>query len=383
MTVSADRSLYGLVSAGYVMGYISAYSMPVFVSALMAGFGISEKEIGFIASAELGGIAISSILLAGKIGRLNLRHVALLGCMIALLGHGITLAAGSLWFFVLARFFAGLGEGMVLAAGNGGGASASNPDRVFAVAQIAISIFTMLLVGLLPHVIGTWGYRAGILGIIIVIFLWFPVIFSFPASSAVELNDGPVKHSFRFPNLRCGILILGAFALMTVADVAIWVFSEQIGARIDISPNTIGLLLGIATGLGLLGALLAAVISDRFGRLIPITIALLLLAASNIGLGQAETFSGYASSLLPLNLAILFLTPYFLGTLSVLDTHGSWTAATGVIGPLAYAVGPLLAGMIIIDRAYGAVGWMTGGFSMIALFIMAYVLTAYKEELQP
>ena len=208
--VSADRTLYGLVSAGYVMGYISAYSMPVFVGALMAGFGISEKEIGFIVSAELGGIAISSILLAGNIGRLNLRYVALLGCMIALLGHGITLAAGSLWFFVLARFFAGIGEGMVLAAGNGGGASASNPDRVFAVAQIAISIFTMLLVGLLPHVIGTWGYRAGILGIIIVILLWFPVIFSFPASSAVELNDGPVKHSFRFPNLRCGISYPGS-----------------------------------------------------------------------------------------------------------------------------------------------------------------------------
>ena len=381
--VSADRTLYGLVSAGYVMGYISAYSMPVFVGALMAGFGISEKEIGFIVSAELGGIAISSILLAGNIGRLNLRYVALLGCMIALLGHGITLAAGSLWFFVLARFFAGIGEGMVLAAGNGGGASASNPDRVFAVAQIAISIFTMLLVGLLPHVIGTWGYRGGILGIIVVIFLWFPVIFSFPASSAVESNDDSVKHGFRFPNLRFGVFTLGAFALMTVADVAIWVFSEQIGVRIGISPNTIGLLLGITTGLGLLGALLAAVISDRFGRLIPMTIALLLLAASNIGLGQAETFSGYAFSLLPLNLAILFLTPYFLGTLSGLDTHGSWTAATGVIGPLAFASGPLLAGMIIVDGDYSAVGWMTGGFSVAALFIMAYVLTAYKEKTQP
>ena len=381
--VSADRTLYGLVSAGYVMGYISAYSMPVFVGALMAGFGISEKEIGFIVSAELGGIAISSILLAGNIGRLNLRYVALLGCMIALLGHGITLAAGSLWFFVLARFFAGIGEGMVLAAGNGGGASASNPDRVFAVAQIAISIFTMLLVGLLPHVIGTWGYRGGILGIIVVIFLWFPVIFSFPASSAIESNDDSVKHGFRFPNLRFGVFTLGAFALMTVADVAIWVFSEQIGVRIGISPNTIGLLLGITTGLGLLGALLAAVISDRFGRLIPMTIALLLLAASNIGLGQAETFSGYAFSLLPLNLAILFLTPYFLGTLSGLDTHGSWTAATGVIGPLAFASGPLLAGMIIVDGDYSAVGWMTGGFSVAALFIMAYVLTAYKEKTQP
>ena len=170
---------------------------------------------------------------------------------------------------------------------------------------------------------------------------------------------------------------------MNVADVAIWVFTEQIGVRIGISPNTIGLLLGIGTGLGLLGALLAAVISDRFGRLIPITIALLLLAASNIGLGQAETITGYAFSLLPLNLAILFLTPYFLGTLSSLDTHGSWTAATGVIGPLAYATGPLLAGMIIVDGSYSAVGWMTGGFSMAALFIMAYVLTAHKEKLQP
>ena len=92
------------------MGYISAYSMPVFVGALMAGFGISAKEIGFIASAELGGIAISSILLAGNIGRLNLRYVALLGCVIALSGHGITLAAGSLWFFVLARFLPASGK---------------------------------------------------------------------------------------------------------------------------------------------------------------------------------------------------------------------------------------------------------------------------------
>lgn len=379
MTKAVDRALYGPVAAGYVLGFISVFSIPVLIGSMMAGFGITETQIGIVVSVELAGIAASSLLLSGKISHLSLRNVALTGCIVAVVGHGLAVAADALWFFVVARAIAGFGEGAALAAANGAGAAARKPDKVFAVAQIAVSAFTMILVGLSPFVIAEWGYRAGILGIMGVFLLCVPAIFSFPAEPETVSAETSLQDVSRFPNLFLGILTLAAFALMSIADVAMWVFTDRIGFHIGVSSETTGLLLSIATGLGLFGAFLAAVLSDRFGRLIPISIALLLLVASNIGLGHATSIAGYTVSLLPLNLMILFLTPYFLGTLSELDVHGSWTAASGVIGPLAFAAGPLLAGLVIVDESYAAVGWLTGGCAAVALIIMTYVLTAHKR----
>ena len=378
--MTGAKSLYWPVAAGYVLASVSAYSMPVFVGAFMAAFEISATEIGIVVSAELLCIAVSAIVLSGRIGEINLRTVALAGCCLAIVGHGLSVVAGSFVAFVLVRAIAGLGEGMALAAANALGAAAKQPDRVFAGAQIAVSVFVVLTVGLLPLLIAESGYRAGILCIIGIYVLWLPAILSFPAGTEIDSTELSNNEANRFPNRRLGILTLVAFGLMAIADVAMWVFIEQIGVHIGVAPETAGLLLSIATGLGLLGAFMAGVLGDRFGRLLPMSCMLLLLAVANIGLGEATSYSSYVISLLPLNLAILFLTPYFLGTLASLDQHGSWTAASGVVLPLSFAIGPLLAGLIITEGSFAAVGWATGSCALAALTIMIYVLRANRAE---
>ena len=376
-SVDAQRSLAAPTAAGYVLGYVSVISMPIMVGALMQGMDLSEKHIGLILGAELLCIALSSVVLSSRAGVLSLQRIGLCGAALALFGHGFSVFTGSLEWFVFARAVAGLGEGMALSAANSAGASAKNPDRIFAIAQIVIGVMAMLLVTITPYFLSIGGYKAGLLCLIAVVLLCLPVCYLFPKGNASPGQHATKVDRTRFPHKKFGVLVLAAFAFMSIADIAMWMFTEQMGARIGVDTETVGILLGIATGLGLLGAAMAAVIGDRFGRLPPIVLALLLLASANLGLGYASHVTTYAVSLLPLNMAILFLSPYFLGVLSSLDSNGSWTTASGIVQPLAFAVGPIIAGTVAgVQGGYQAVGLTTAAFAALALLTVVYVYRA-------
>ena len=266
MEYSHSRSTAG-VAAGYVAGYAGLYSFVVLVGPLMERFNLTEAGIGALFGLEMLALAIASVWFAGKGIVLNIRRFSLFGLLAIIAGYLVAMASMQLWQFALARFVIGLGEGLVLGAANSAGATAANSERVFGVAQLAISLATMLLVSTIPQLTVHWDYRAGMCLVLAVVLLT-GYFLSFLPEHAVAEKPGIRKSSLtRFPHLPLGILILLAFLLFSLADLSVWLFSERMGDRIGLSPTTIGLLLGVGTGLGLAGPVLAILLHVRYGRI--------------------------------------------------------------------------------------------------------------------
>ncbi len=379
---ATKRSIWatGAVAAGYVIGYLSAFSTPVVIGNMMQRLGLSEQEVGAVVGLELMFIALATISLSIMAITPSLRIQSIVGALLALLGHGLTILTESLEWLLLARAVAGFGEGLILAGANRLGASLKNSDREFAIAQLALSVFTMFMLTTVPYSLDFYDYRSGSVGILLVIILFLPVIFRFPEpelDSSEELQSA--SKLSRFPSKAFGVPVLIAFALLSLADVAMWTFTEQIASGIGISTKTAGAVMGGATALGLCGAVTAAILGNRLGRLWPMVLGLGVLAFAVVGQVYARDVASYAVCLLSLNFVILFLTPFFLGTLSELDHSGSWATVSGVLIPIAFSLGPVLAGAVAESQSYVVLGWMTGCFAITALVLMVAVILHPKS----
>ena len=373
MEYSHSRLTAG-VAAGYVAGYAGLYSFVVLVGPLMERFNLTDTGIGALFGLEMLALAIASVWFAGKGTVLNIRRFSLFGLLAIIAGYLVALASMQLWQFALARFVIGLGEGLVLGAANSAGATAANSERIFGVAQLAISSATMLLVSAIPQLTVHWDYRAGMCLVLAVVLLTGYFLSFLPERAVAEKPDKRKSSLTRFPHLPLGILILLAFLLFSLADLSVWLFSERVGDRVGLSPTTIGLLLGVGTGLGLAGPVIAILVNVRYGRILPFSAGLILLAGSIIGLTHASSMQTYVICLLPLNFTILFLYPYFLGALAEIDTSGAWTTLSAPVVSFGLAFGPIIAGVLAAQSGYEAVGWFAGALTLGALGLMLVVL---------
>ena len=362
------------VAAGYIAGYAGPYSFVVLVGPLMEQFNLTEAGIGSLFGLEMLALASASVWFANKGIGLNLRRYSLIGFGAIVLGYVCALLSTQLGQFALARFIIGLGEGLVLAAANSAGATASNSERVFGWAQLAISSATILLVSTIPPVTLHWDYQAGT-GLVLAVLLLTGLFLGFlPEHALAEKSDQRISSLKGLPHLSLGILVLLAFLLFSLADLSVWLFAERMGDRVGLSPTTTGLILGAGTGIGLAGPVIAILVHVRYGRILPFSAGLLLLAGSIFGITHASGAQTFIVSLLPMNLAVLFLFPYFLGALAEIDPAGAWTTLSAPIVSFGLAVGPIITGVLAAEAGYETVGWFAGALALGALALMLLVL---------
>ena len=84
---------------------------PGFVQGMVDYLGFSEKEVGYIASAEMSGFALMTILMIFLSSRVNWRKTVTIFLTIAVLGNFLSTGVDSVEKFALIRFFVGLGTG--------------------------------------------------------------------------------------------------------------------------------------------------------------------------------------------------------------------------------------------------------------------------------
>lgn len=365
------------VAAGYIAGYAGPYSFVVLVGPFMERFDLTEAGIGSLFGLEMLALASASVWFANKGIGLNLRRYSHIGFGGIVLGYICALLSTQLWQFALARFIIGLGEGLVLGAANSAGATASNSERVFGWAQLAIGSATILLVSTIPPVTLHWDYQAGTGLVLAVLLLTGLFLGLLPEHALAEKSDYRRSSPKGLPHLSLGIMVLLAFLLFSLADLSVWLFAERMGDRAGLSPTTIGLILGAGTGIGLAGPVIAILVHIRYGRILPFTAGLLLLAGSIFGITHASNAQTFIVSLLPMNLAVLFLVPYFLGALAEIDPAGAWTTLSAPIVSFGLAVGPIITGVLAAGAGYEAIGWFAG---VLVLGTLALMLAALNRE---
>lgn len=376
MTSRDPRSLLPCVVASLGVGLLGFNVLPIAIGTLVDGVGLDEGQAGWIGSLELAGMALSALALAPRISILSLRSLAFGAALVALLAHGLSAAAEGFGAIAVTRFVAGLAQGAIVAVGNSLIATSRDPDRFAARVEILGGIGAGALLVALPYAAAVYAQRGVFLAMAGVVIGCLPLLAWVPRRALAPHHGGGLRVAFgrrAFPVLLAGFLL-------TSGESAIWAFLERIGVGAGVASESIGMLLGASTLVGLTGAGLAAWLGARFGRRLPLVLGIAAQALACWAVANSTSAAPYVVATLGYALAFFFVQPYLVGTAAFIDPQGRVVAAYAGVVLIGGGVGPALGGMLVEWHSYPALGWQLVVASTAAIFAIFPLAAALDRE---
>ncbi len=372
--------------AATILGTVGASTillMPGLLGVIVTALGLTESQLGFVASVDIFTFAIATGLSALVIGRMNWRILALIGLVILGIGNLFSLLADNYSAMLVSRVIAGTGEGIAVAVSFAALGATSKPDRSFAIYLVFALIFSAIALYLFPYLVSGLGHQSVFIFLIalcVVNILFLPWL----VSQSIVREVAPGKE-VPLPYLLAGIG-LAMVVLFFIAQGAVWSYLERIGMNGGISASTVGGALALSALAGVLGAGLATLLGDRFGRLLPITFGLILQAISMILLTMELSVTLFYVAVMAFNFSWNLCQPYFSGIMAELDPEGRIVVLMGSLQTVGVAAGPFLAALIISPGHLESISYL-GIACLAGTFVLTYLLLnlwkAKQAQLQP
>jgi MFS family permease len=127
------RLLSSAFASGIGVGYLPLLVLPWTIGALMARTGRSESWAGWLATVEIGALALASLATSRYASKPGRRWVGVSGLVVSIVANiASILAAPGSAIFLATRVVSGAGFGACVAVGNATAAGSRNPTRAFA-----------------------------------------------------------------------------------------------------------------------------------------------------------------------------------------------------------------------------------------------------------
>ena len=333
--------------------------LPLYVGAL-AENGYDDGQLGNLASMDLAGMAVASVLALFWMKRLNWRWVGAAGMAVVIAANLACLGVDDYGTLLILRLVAGLGGGSAVVLAYGVVASTTHPDRYMGLFVVTQMVFQVAAFLLLPSLLERFGLPVFYYLFIGLASVGLLLAFLLPSTGhAEELHRGeadglPVKGRLAI------FLVLVAIMLFFLGQSGIWAFGELIGTAAGLDDQTVGNLLAGTTALALFGGLASAWLDVRFGRVLPILVAVLVQVAMLLffyGEMSATFFFGVFGAF---SFCWNFGIAYQVGTLVSVDTEGRYTALIPAFQGAGLALGPAVAGLFLSGEGYYSVNVISG-----------------------
>lgn len=341
---------YVLVAFVAMSGLAYLNFLPSVLGALAGEIGWSESEAGQIVAANGYGGLVGSAVAIFIVRRVPWRATAAIasvalagldGTTVLIEGFVVTLS----WRF-LAGFFGGLSMGVVLAAM----ARWKEPDRGYGILLLLQFLLGSLVVYQLPRLaqqIGPYAVFALTAAIALTATLCLPLLPSLGLADVYRERASRRAES----QSKTAWLLIGVFLYQSAAG-AIWAYVGLIGQQAGNSADRVTESIALTGLLGIGGALLPTVLGKRYGRLVWITLGVLLSAASAFTLHYADAYCLYVASMALLFFSWPAVQAFLLAASAELDATGQLSSAAGLAAALGLASGPLFASSLLRNGDY-------------------------------
>lgn len=346
-----------------VCGLGGVFFRAFLLGALVNDVGLPEFLASNVVAASASGILLGNFLMLLKVHIWNRKKIAYMaiGCMLCSNTAGLFLHEYEQLITIF--IVSGTGEGVLIALGSAVIAGSTNVTKFVGLQTVIGSCVAAGTAFLAPYLIQWQGVNGIFLFLLIYPFITLLSVFwlkSFASVTAHSIDGKPSSI-----NRKNSAITLLATLIVFTGIGAFWPFLETIVMQFDVSRSVFGVAVSIGMFIGGLMALMAIILSDRFGFLYPVLLGslLMVIAASvtNITLN---------------NLIILLLVPlYLLGSATLVVYHNAYLASLDAQGrvfvfgivmeSLGAILGPLLAGAIL---RFG------GGYDMLSWFFIVSVV---------
>lgn len=324
--------------------------MAALVSGLVTGLHFTEKQAGFVASANVYGAALGALIAVFFVRRISWRRV----CVVLLCG---LIAADLVSTFIhdptsmiAMRLLHGTIGGMLVGTAFSVIARTRVPDRTFGMLLVVQFGLGGLGVMVLPRLVPIFGTPVLFIALAlfsVVTLAMVPFLSDYPARVPAA-HDLPAARTRWLPLL----LAFASVILFQAGNMALAAFMIELGRGYGLQTDFMSTVLGVAGWIGAFGSLMVVFFGMRFGRFRPLLIALVLTVIGNALFLFSELPFIYAAANIGTSITWAFVISYLLGMCAAFDQTGQTAAMGGFVSKLGLATGPLVGGFLIVNNSY-------------------------------
>ena len=148
-------------------------------------------------------------------------------------------------------------------------------------------------------------------------------------------------------------LVFASIVLFQAGNMALAAYMIELGRAHGQGLDFISATLGVSGWIGALGSLLVVFAETRFGRFLPLLLALVLTVIGNALFHLSASSLVYAGANVGTAITWAFVVPYLLGMCAAFDPTGRIAALGGFFSKLGLATGPLAAGLLLHETRFG------------------------------
>ena len=347
----------------FVVGLIGTLFLILMLLAVGENPGLSETEQANLASIDLTGYVVGTLIVLFAAPKLGWRTLAIAGLGLVILGNAAGPATDSFGSIATARFLVDTGSGICWALAMAVFAETRNPERAYGIA-LGVGMTCVMVTSLnLPAYLDGFGASAVYTvhaAIAVVVVLFIPLLPRELARSESVAEASPAW-TFTWPLTIAMVAVL----LFYVGESVIYSLSGVIGESTGMTHEQTGQVVGWAGQVpAILAAWFAAWLSTKAGRVLPNVIGLLLFAGGLAWLLHG-TQSSFFWSMAITQAGYGFVAPYLALTCIEYDRAGRFAALIPTASLLGYAIGPGIAAPFIesagLIRAVVLVGCVAVG----------------------
>lgn len=353
--------------------------MAALVDGLISGAGLTAKQAGLVASANVYGAAVGALTAVFIIRRLPWRPTAVtvLVCLIAIDLVSTLLRAPEV--LIAVRFVHGLVGGLLVGVAFAVIARTKTPDRTFGMLLVVQFGLGGLGLMFLPRLVPLFG--PGVLFVALAAFslatlAMMPFLGSYEAAPKAQAT-GPRARTRWLPL----VLVFAAIFLFQAANMGLAAYIIGLGRGAGLELGFITDTLGAANWIGALGSLLVVVMGVRFGRFWPVMAGLALTLAGTWAFHFSQLPWIYLVANIGTAITWAFVIPYLLGMSAAFDRAGQMAALAGFFSKMGLASGPAMAAFVAGGGQYdGLINISVLGLALSGVAVAAPALLLDRQR---
>jgi len=315
--------------------------------------GLEEDQLGFAAAAFMGGLAFINFTGFAWIRRYDWRLLVAGGNLVAALAFIAPVIVFNYPLWIACNLLAGCATGASYGVSIACLGDSRAPERNFALAYAAQTFLSAGLIFSLPRIAVAFDlFETGQLIAATLMLLGLLLVLLLPGhgvKSGTLPESGQRRVSLPQAALAMALLVL---LLNVMAEGAIWAFLERIAVSGGFTTTYAANVMAFSFFASGAGSIFAAAIGTRFGSTMPFIVAVCLSIASVwvLWAGGAELvyFAGVMLFALAWNLG----SPYRMALATRADASGRYSTLVPAMQTLGAALGPALAGLLIVDGSF-------------------------------
>ena len=345
--------------------------MPLIIGGAAESRGLLEDQLGFAAAAFMGGLALVNFAGMAWLRRYDWRKLVLAGNALAAIAFALPILHFSSAAWILCNLLAGIATGMSYGVSIACLGDTREPERNFALAYAAQTFLSAGLIFMLPRLATNYdlfvvgqGITAALMAAGIALILIVPkhgTKSGVPAKTAAPGANGVPQ----------AVLVMALLVLMlnVMAEGAIWAFLERIAVSGGLTTSFAATAMAFSFFASGIGSIAAAWMGRRFGSTGPFVVAVILSIGSVWVLWASNMESIFFAGVMLFALAWNLGSPYRMALATRADSSGRFSTFVPAMQTLGAALGPAIAGLLIVNGSFTPVYVMSTSAWLLTLVL--------------